>query len=794
MKQTFTHKIYFVCLALVILPLWSFGQNAAISGYVVNSYSRVSINDVTVFLKGTAYKTQTDSTGYYEMKNLPPAVYTVVFEKPEYIFRTEQQIDALKPGEQRRFNAAVYPELIDLPTAEIVAAKANAAGNISTITALRMELRPRMSAQDMLQNVSGLFTAQHQGGGKAEQIFFRGFDCDHGTDICVNVDDVPVNMPSHGHGQGYADLHFLIPETVKSLDVYNGPFEAQFGDFATSGSVMFNTYDTLPNSMVRLEAGSAPTQRAFSNSRLLVLLNIPTGLRNVTAYVGGEYGYSPGYFDYDSKYSRFNAYGKMKIAMANNAALTFSLSTFSATWNGSGQIPERAVTEGIIDRFGSLDPSEGGTTQKTTLNLEYVKNTPTSQFKTNVFFTDYHFKLFTDFTFFLVDSVHGDGIEQDDDRDVLGFHSSYRKNYMLGNVRASTTFGIGFRGDYIHEQVWHQEDRTRLNVEANTQSYEYAADLYATEELTFSRKFRMNFTIRGDAINFNLADLTPIDTLTHKDLSGYNYMVLPEYKLNLIYSPANYVQLFANNGIGFHSNDIRIVVQDPTNHLLPVAFAEEVGATFRIGTRAVITTELWMLSLTSERTYDPDVAMEVDLGATNRKGADVTATVQILPWLSWDADLNLARGRRTDGFFGKRTDTAYFLPLAPTLVSQSGFTVQLKNGFKARLEYRAMAARSANDDYSVTAHGYIIMNATVAYATRKYQVGVYIKNLLNTNWYEAQFETVTRIKMKDGALEPYAMDDDCYTAGTPFAPTLFFELYLSQLGPKHKPRGAQEGL
>jgi hypothetical protein len=783
MKQTLP------LLFFALIPFFSYSQTASIQGNVVNSYSRASLNDISVLIKGTNFKTRTDSTGFYKIENIPAGVYTVIFDKPNAIFHTEQEIDALKPGEARVFNAALYPEMIDLPTAQVTASKSISAGNISTITALRMELRPRLSAQDMLQNVSGLFTAQHQGGGKAEQIFLRGFDCDHGTDISVNVDDMPVNMPSHGHGQGYADLHFLIPETVKSMDVYKGPFEAKFGDFATAGAVMFNTYDTLPNSMVRMEIGSVPTQRAFAYSRILALINIPTGLSKVSSYVGAEYSYAPGYFDYDSKYSRFNAYGKMKVALNNGAALTFSASTFSASWNGSGQIPERAVTEGIIDRFGSLDPSEGGTTQRTNIDIAYSKNTENSQFKTNLYYFNYHFKLFTDFTFYLVDSVHGDGIEQDDDRQTIGLHSSYRKSYNLGNVRAATTFGVGFRGDQIHEQIWHQEDRQRLNNEANTQSYEYAANIYVNEELNFSPKFRMNFALRGDLINFNLSDLTPIDTTTHTDLSGYNYMVLPQYKLNLIYTPTNYLQLFANNGIGYHSNDIRIVVQDPTNHLLPVAFSEEVGASLRIGNRAVFTAQLWMLSLSSERTYDPDVALESDEGATNRKGIDFSTTVQIAPWLSFDGDVNVARGRRTNGFFGSRTTTDYYLPLAPTITSQAGFTARLKNGFKARLEYRYFGARPANEDYSVTAHPYFIMNATIAYEARKYQIGLTIKNVLNTQWYEAQFETVTRIRTRSGALETVPGDDDCYTSGTPFAPTLFFELYLSQLGPKKNAKG-----
>ena len=153
--------------------------------------------------------------------------------------------------------------MIELQAAQISSARATSAPSSSVISALDMELRPRNSAQDLLKSVPGIFTAQHQGGAKAEQIFVRGFDCDHGTDINLSLDGVPINLPSHAHGQGYADMHFLIADVVSSLDVYKGPYQAQFGDFYTGAAVAFHTYDSLPRNVVRLELGTTPTQRAF---------------------------------------------------------------------------------------------------------------------------------------------------------------------------------------------------------------------------------------------------------------------------------------------------------------------------------------------------------------------------------------------------------------------------------------------------------------------------------------------------------------------------------------------------
>ena len=359
MKKLFLHlKKLILYLLIVFVPTLAFAHEASVHGSVVNSYSKTPLASISIVLKGTDYKTTTDSLGNYEFMHIPARNYTVVFKRESY-FSTERDID-LKGDEVLKLDVYLTPELIELKAAEVSSAKATSASSSSVISALDMDLRPRNSAQDLLKSVPGIFTAQHQGGAKAEQIFVRGFDCDHGTDINLSLDGVPVNLPSHAHGQGYADMHFLIADVVSSLDVYKGPFQAQFGDFYTGAAVAFHTYDTLPHSLVRFEVGTAPTQRAFENSRMLFMVNIPTHMSNLTSYIAGEYSYSPGYFDNDAHYSKFNIFGKLKYKLSNFSNISLSVASYAASWNGSGQIPIRAVTEGLINRFGSLDPTEGG--------------------------------------------------------------------------------------------------------------------------------------------------------------------------------------------------------------------------------------------------------------------------------------------------------------------------------------------------------------------------------------------------------------------------------------------------
>ena len=745
-------------LFLFLIPFVAVAHEASIRGHAVSSYSKVPLSNISVSLKGTDYKTTTDSLGNYEFVHIPARNYTVIFKRESY-FSSEREID-LKGDELLTLDIYLTPELIELQAAQVSSAKATSASSSSVISALDMELRPRNSAQDLLKSVPGIFTAQHQGGAKAEQIFVRGFDCDHGTDINLSLDGVPVNLPSHAHGQGYADMHFLIADVVSSLDVYKGPFQAQFGDFYTGAAVAFHTYDTLPHSLIRFEVGTAPTQRAFENGRMLFMVNIPTHLSNLTSYIAGEYSYSPGYFDNDAHYSKFNIFGKLNYKFSNFSSLSLSVASYAASWNGSGQIPVRAVNEGIIDRFGSLDPTEGGSTDRTMINLLYKHHTGDGQFTFDLYYQRYGLTLYNDFTFFLVDPVHGDEIEQDDSRNIIGFNTQYSRYYNLGDIQAKSTFGGGMRTDIINTDLWHVEKRVRLNEEGSDNLLETGTNLWFKQDFNITKWFRFDAAARFDYLIFQDRDNNTTDTPNH---SGTNYQMLPTYKLNFVFSPANNVQLFINNGTGYHSNDARAVVQD-TKHVLPMAFAEEVGATVRIDSRAIFTASLYCLDLTDELTFDPDVAQTVDNGSSRRMGIDLTGRVQLTKWLTADLDLNYSHNYLTNKFLGREATSNYELPLAPVFTSQGGLTARHRSGLKARIGYRAMSNRPATQDYSVTALGYYVMDATIAFERKKYQVSLTVENLLNTKWNEAQFATTTELH---GETQP--LTQLCYTAGTPVA-------------------------
>jgi hypothetical protein len=745
----------------------SIAQNASVQGRAVGSYSKAPISNITVVLKGTDNKTKTDSAGHYSFTDILPKKYTLLFYKDNF-FNTERDID-LKENEALKMDVYLNPKMIELKAAQVSSSKATSAASSEIISTLDMELRPRNSAQDLLKSVPGIFTAQHQGGAKAEQMFVRGFDCDHGTDINLSLDGVPVNLPSHAHGQGYADMHFLIADVVSSLDVYKGPYQAQFGDFYTGAAVAFHTYDTLPHSLVHFEVGTAPTQRAFENSRVLFMVNIPTHMSNITSYIAGEYSYNPGYYDNDAHYSKFNIFGKLTYKPSPGTSLSLSVASYAASWNGSGQIPTRAVTEGLISRFGSLDPTEGGSTDRTMINLVYQHFTGDGQFTFNTYYQRYGLTLFNDFTFFLVDPVHGDEVEQDDSRNILGFNTQYSKYYHLGDIQTKSTFGGGIRTDIIQTDLWHVEDRMRLDQRNNDNIYETATNIWFKQEFNINKWFRFDAAVRLDYFLFQDRDLQTIDSNVTSDAyhptnnSGTDYQLLPGYKVNFVFSPKDWLQLYVNNGIGYHSNDARVVVPQQY-HRLPMAFAEEVGASVRIGSRAIFTGALYCLDLTDELTFDQDVPAVDDNGPSRRMGVDFTGRVQITSWLTFDLDLNYSYNYLTNKFLGKKSDTAFYLPLAPVFTSQGGLTFRDKSGIKARIGYRAMSNRPADQYNYIRALGYYVMDASIAYETRKFMVSLTVENFLNAKWNEAQFQTVTQLR---GETEP--INSLCFTAGTPIA-------------------------
>ena len=318
---------------------------------------------------------------------------------------------------------------------------------MSRIVNIDVQNDPVKSSQEILRKVPGLLIGQHAGGGKAEQIFLRGFDIDHGTDVAISVDGMPVNMVSHAHGQGYADLHFVIPETINNINFGKGLYYDDKGNFNTAGYVDLSLKKSIDQSMVSYESGQ------FNTNRFVGLFKVLESSKS-NAYVASEVYLTDGPFNSPQNFNRINILGRYNYKDIGNEELTLTASHFQSKWDASGQIPQRAVDQNLIGRFGAIDDTEGGQTSRTNLMLNHVKFLGEDQFlKTRAFVSKYDFELFSNFTFFLDDPVNGDQIRQFEDRTIMGAETIFEQiNIAVGK---DDTFkysaGGGFRYDNVDD-------------------------------------------------------------------------------------------------------------------------------------------------------------------------------------------------------------------------------------------------------------------------------------------------------------------------------------------------------
>ncbi|MBX7109807.1 MAG: TonB-dependent receptor [Chitinophagales bacterium] len=735
-------------------------QSMLLEGTVIDNLTNSPVTGLTVSMEEDHLIALTDTNGYYSFRNISAKMYTVTFSKQDYV--TKEMHITVSPAGTTVLNISISPAVISLPDLVVRGDVPVTAASSQVLNVIDFHLRPKNSAQDMLRLVPGLFIAQHAGGGKAEQIFVRGFDCDHGTDVAAFVDGIPVNMPSHGHGQGYADLHFLIPETVQRMDIAKGPYFAQNGDFSTGATVRFRTLDQLDENSFSTDFTSAPTQRGFSGSHALLMLQLPLQSAVVNSYIAGDFVFNPSYFDATQNFHRFTLFNKNTFRLSENTTAMLSYNGFSSTWNASGQVPGRAIESGLINRFGAIDSMEGGLTSRTNLNFEINSKIGNNNFQSQIYYADYHFKLFSNFTFFLNDPVHGDMIEQDDDRTIGGYNGAFSIPGQLGTMPVKTTLGLGLRADQTHVMLWHSPARERLSVTADAMIMEQSMNGWIKEEFSLTPQLKAQLGLRFDYFTFDVNDLITADS-SHHNISGFNYQTLAQPKLNLVYSPSNNIHLFLNTGIGFHSNDARAVVQDSLNHRLPLAAGGEVGTQVRVGS-VIFSVALWTLQLENELVYVGDEGTTEDNGPSSRMGVDFSARYQVLKWLFADMDVNYAKGFLLSNFFGDKLIEDNVIPLAPRVTSTGGLTVVQQRGWEGSLRYRFMSDRPANESNTVKAKGYFVMDAAVAYRWEHVRIGMNVENLTNAAWNEAQFDTESRL-----FDEPSPVSELHFTPGTPVA-------------------------
>ena len=624
------------------------------------------------------------------------------------------------------------PEL-ELPEVAVTGERPLAASSQQFIPDKEYLLQPQGRPAQVLRLIPGFIAVEHSGGaGKADQYFVRGFDADHGTDVAFFTDGMPINFRSHAHGQGYADLNFIIPETIEGLDAYKGAYLPEFGDFNTAAAINFRTRQVVEEGLVQAAGGQFDTQR-------YLLMFSPTKEKIRTLFAGEGY-YTNGPFLNDNRYFRANLLGKVTTNLSSRDELSLTGTFQQAKWNASGEIPLRAVSDGTLDRFGAIDPSEGGNTLRSTVRLNYHYDTTSGgQFFANAYGQYYRLDLFTNFTFFLNDPVNGDGIQQSDRRGIYGGDLGFKQRTEVFGMPTVGTIGFQTRVDDIHARLGTQTKRTPTGTTTDSDILEASYAPFVKAELQPTPWMRLMAGVRAEVFTFDVTNrcATCVDQPGGRTSSG---LVLP--KANLILGPWFKTELFANYGEGYHSNDARSAVMGG----VPLARAK----TYEVGLRSqpwgpdglTLTATLWAIDLQSELVFVGDEGTTEARGPTRRRGVEAALRGQLWGPLYLNSSVTWTKAEFTSG------DA---IPLAPELTAYGALLLQWPEGLRSQLQATYMEVRPLTEDRSFKAPSWVVFDLTERYVLPvklshgRLEAFLFIQNLFNTKWEQATFAFTSRL-------------------------------------------------
>jgi outer membrane receptor for Fe3+-dicitrate len=744
-QKTLIWKKVVVFVFLGLLLSWMpepVSAHHIIKGKVVDKVNNSPLSGASVKIKDSSEGTITDEWGNFTLGTDHEVGILLI----SFLGYNTQEISF--SSHSGLINVLMEADVIDL---EDVYVSGSQKAPLS-IAQIDVNIRSVNSSQDVLRVVPGLFIAQHAGGGKSEQIFLRGFDADHGTDVNVTVDGMPVNMVSQAHGQGYADLHWVIPELVNNVDFGKGSYYADRGDFTTAGYVEFQTLSFLDKNMVKVEAGQFNTFRTVG---MFNLLNESVNEKR-NSFVAMEYYMTDGAFDHPQNLNRFNFYARYNEAINQKNMMSISASMFNSSWDQSGQIPQSLVEEGSLSRWGSLDPTEGGSTSRFNLSAKLKTQLNNGGALSNqIYFARYNFDLFSNFTFYLNDSINGDQIRQKESRNLIGYNTAYKKSVHLASENLiDMEIGGGFRIDDINDSQL-LETKKRYEV-IDTTNYgninEQNMNLYG--QATWNKKkWMVNLGLRFDAFHFSYLDKTD-----EQGKSSNKSQSILSPKLNLAFNAGKSFQLYFKLGQGFHSNDARVVTRNDSLPTLAKAHGADFGIIWKPSPRVILNAAFWQMNLESEMVWSGDAGTWEPSGRTRREGIDFSLRWQLIDWLFFDTDINYSLGRFVD-----EPEGTNYIPLAPEWTSTGGFTFNSIQNWSGSIRYRFMTDRPADESNSVTALGYSVFDTNVNYSYRNWTFGLSAENLFNTEWNEAQFAGDYRVSQTS---EPeYGLT---FTPGTPF--------------------------
>ena len=724
--------------------------------------------------------THSDRNGSFILTALVPGNYKLIVSNPD--FETKEIpviIGSTLPPTQLRISLPVG----SLSTTINVEGRADDLIGIAesatqgTVGAIEIQDRPILRSGEVLEAIPGVIITQHAGGGKANQYFLRGFNLDHGTDFAIFIDDMPLNLPSHAHGEGYADMNTVIEEFVKRVNFEKGPYYANVGNYGSAGAANIQFFKTLPRNFARVEGGMYGYGRA--------VFGVSQNLGSGTLLYGGEELYDNGPWTHPDAYNKIN--GILTYSQGGDTnGFSITARAYHGKWNSSDQIPATAVP--LVGLFGTLNPTDGGRSQRYSLQSDWHRQGTNSVTKIVAYLFYYDLNLFSDFTYYLTDYKNGDQFEQQDSRWVAGLDASHTIFSRWFGRQVGNTFGFQLRNDWINNALYQTKNRARVDktdynapqpppsgyngpnppvLPATTTRDKFTdtiTSFYAENKIQWVEKFRSVAAIRGDLQFFRVNSLAYSASVNAAN-SGTAAKFLPSPKLNLIFGPWSNTEFYLQGGFSFHSNDGRGTTQtvqpvspDYPYPNSPVAKIQPLIPTkgAELGVRNVAiphlqsTLSLWYLHSASELQQNGDTGSTVaSAQSSNRYGLEWANYFTPTDHLALDFDFADSKALFTaidpvdaapNSPGGKR------VPEAVGMVISSGITLHDYKSFSSSLRLRYFGPRDLTSDGIYRSKSTALINADLGYQiNRKWRVSTEFLNLLNRSDHDIDYAYYSRV-------------------------------------------------
>ncbi|HZM92214.1 MAG TPA: TonB-dependent receptor [Vicinamibacterales bacterium] len=742
-----------LALLLLVLSVPSFAQGLSVGRVKgrVTDETGGALPGVTVELLGGSQPQEavTDAEGSYDFSDVPAGTYQLSMRLINFATVNHKDL-AVAAGQvvtndevmHLSLNAEVvvvgkrtFTNLADVenPAEDLVGIAASASQG--AITAKQLDVRPFMRQGEVLETVPGVIITQHSGEGKANQYFLRGFNLDHGSDFAMTVAGTPVNMPTHAHSQGYSDINFLIPELVAGVQYSKGPYYADQGDFATAGAGNINYATTLDRPLVRLETGT------YDFGRVLLAASPKVGRGNVLAAF--ETSTNAGPWTVPDSYRKFN--GVLRYSQGDNInGLSLTFMGYHGEWNATEASPQRAIDSGLIDRFGSIDPTDGGHTYRYSVGGEWQRGNGQTLTKIQAYGLGYDLGLISNFTFFLDDPVRGDQREQVDHRFVSGARAFQKRQTRWGGRAVENTIGAQFRNDDVMQNaLYHTEARERLETWNDASALVTSAGVYGENQVEWARWLKTTVGLRADGSRYSVTNR--IDPRN----GGTETAGIVSPKGSATFGPWHSTEFYVNAGTGFHSNSALGTTLkydgngDPVSPVTPLVRGRGAEAGVRTVTIPHLqsTVSLWTLHLASELVYNGDLGATEPGPASRRYGVEVANYYSPKPWLIFDGDFSWSRAR-----FTEFNEAGQYVPEAVDVVVSGGASIDNFHRTFASIRLRYFGPRALIEDNSVRSKATSLLNVEGGYQFAKaLRLNAQVYNLFDAEVSDIDYYFASRL-------------------------------------------------